>query len=112
MSELPSEFSRAGKLLHSILPFYFRAYHQQLGQESIYLHDAVTIAAAIYPELVETKEMAGDVETSGELTAGATIFDLREKPEWRPNMEVAVDIDVAAIQDCILRGLAQAGQLT
>jgi purine nucleosidase len=52
--------------------------------------------------------MAGDVETSGSLTVGATVFDRRRHPEWRPNMDVATSIDTTAAMDCILRGLAQA----
>lgn len=111
IDEMPGERTRAGFFLRRVVPFAFRAYHQ-LGQESIYLHDAVTLVAALHGELFETVEMAGDVETAGELTAGATIFDRRPKPQWRPNMEVAVGVDVAAVKDCILRGLTRAGQCT
>jgi len=106
MSELPDELTRAGSFLHKILRFFFRAHHQRLGQESIHLNDAVAMLAVLQPELFETREMAGDVECRGELTSGATIFDLRDKPEWRPNMEVATSIDAAAATDCLVRGLA------
>ena len=112
LDELPDESTRAGDFLRKILPFAFRAYHQQLGQESIHLHDAVAMVAAIHAELFTTTEMAGDVETTGELTAGATIFDRRSNAQWRPNMEVAVEVDVAAVKDCIMRGIIHAGQST
>jgi len=110
VDELPAESTRVGAFLHKIVPFAFRAYHQQLGQESIHLHDAVALAAAVHGELFQTTEMAGDVETSGQLTAGATIFDRRQKPDWRPNMEVAMEVDVAAIKDYLMRGLSRAAQ--
>lgn len=112
MSELPPESTRAGLFLRKILPFYFRSYHQRFGQESIQLHDTVALVAAIHPELFETEEMAGDVETRGELTAGATVFDRRPNREWRSNMAVATGIDVAATTDCIVRGLVEAGRCT
>jgi inosine-uridine nucleoside N-ribohydrolase len=48
------------------------------------------------------------VELSGELTRGATVFDRRRLREWRTNLAVATKVDVAAVQDCILRGLATA----
>jgi purine nucleosidase len=112
VDQLPGESSRAGKLLRKLTPFLFRAYRQHLGQESVYLHDAVTMAAALHPELFETEDMAGDVETVGELTKGATIFDRRPNALWRSNMAVAVHADVAAVKDCILRGALEAGRRT
>jgi purine nucleosidase len=60
--------------------------------------------------LFTTEEMAGEVETSGELTTGATVFDRRQIRMWRCNMEVATHIDVAAVKDCLIRGLHTAGQ--
>lgn len=110
LEELPDELTRAGCFLRRTLPFAFRAYHQQLGQESIHLQDAVAMTAALHPELFETRELAGDVETGGELTTGATIFDRRPNAEWRANMEVAIEVDAAAVRDCIVRGLQQAAE--
>lgn len=109
VEELPDDTTRAGALLHRVLPFAFRAFHQRLGQESIYLHDVVALLAAVQPELFETVEMPGDVETQGELTMGATVFDRRRNPQWRANMEVAVGINVPAVVDCLVRGLRYAG---
>jgi purine nucleosidase len=110
--QLPGESTRAGRLLRRLAPFLFRAYRQHLGQESIYLHDMVTLTAAVHPELFETEEMAGDVETIGELTKGATIFDRRPFSPWRSNLAVATEVDVVAVKDSILRGLAEAGRCT
>jgi purine nucleosidase len=110
VEELPNESTTAGAFLRKILPFSFRAHHQLLGQESIFLHDAISVVAAIHPELFETEEMAGDVEISGDLTTGATIFDQRRNRDWGFNMEVAMTADKAAIIDCILRGLSTAAQ--
>ena len=52
--------------------------------------------------------MHGDVETDGTLTHGATVFDRRQQPENRPNMDVAVDVNADAVADCILKTLAAA----
>ena len=112
VDQLPLESTRAGGLMRKIVPFLFRSYRRELGLEGIHLHDALGIIAAVQPELFETEELAGDVETSGELTRGATIFDRRTRRDWRNNMEVAVDVDESAIVDCILRGLKYAGQNT
>lgn len=109
---LPDENTRVGAIMRSIVPKYFQLCRQNLGQEVVYLHDAVALQYCLHPELFETQEMAGDVETSGELTRGATVFDRRERREWRTNMEVAIGVDAPAIVDCLARGLKFAGQET
>ena len=108
LDELPDASTQTGAFLRKILPFMFRAHHQHFGQEGIHLHDAITLISLTDPELFERTQMAGDVETSGELTLGATIFDQRARTQWRPNMDVATSIDTAAVVDCMLRGLKRA----
>ena len=108
VNELPSESTRTGKLLHKILPYLCRVYRQQLGMEVFHLHDVVALVALTNPELFETVEMYGDVECSGELTAGTTVFDRRITYRGPRNMDVATSIDAAAVKDCILRSLAAA----
>ena len=112
IDELPRASTRVGAFLRRVLPFIFRAYHQRLGQESVHLHDAVALACVLEPEAFEYVEMAGDVETRGELTLGATVFDRRPIPKWRPNMDVAVSVDSDRVVKCIGRALAAAGRAT
>ncbi len=112
LDQLPDESSRAGRFLRKLLPFLFRSHRQAFGLEGIQLPDAVALIAATHPELFEVEMTAGDVEISGELTRGATVFDRRRNPEWRRNMALATGLDVAAVTDCILRGLAAAGAAT
>ena len=108
LEKLPNGDSPCGGLLRKLLPGAFRAYRQQLGMEGIHLHDTVAIVAALRPELFTIERMHGDVETEGTLTYGATVFDRRRRPESQPNMDVAIDLDVTAVTDCIVRGLTQA----
>jgi purine nucleosidase len=112
LDRLPPETTRAGLFLRRILPFSFRAHHQRLGQESIQLHAAVALAAVLEPTLFEYSEMSGDVETRGELTLGATVFDRRHNPRWRPNMDVAVRADIEKVAACITAVLTAAGDAT
>ncbi len=105
LDQLPAETAPAGKFMRDILSFAFRTHRNVLGLEGVHLHDAVALVAALNPELFGTEELAGDVEVAGELAVGSTIFDRRSAPTWRPNMEVAVEVDAPAVMDCILRGL-------
>ena len=104
--QLPDESTRVGHFLRSILPPAFRNNRQQFGLEGIHVHDSVALKAVLHPELFTTQEMAGDVETMGELTLGATVFDRRRVPAWRHNMEVVVDMDAGKVIEQILRRVA------
>jgi inosine-uridine nucleoside N-ribohydrolase len=112
LEKLPADFSRAGRLVRAILPYLFRSHRQQLGLESIRLPDVVGLCAVLHPELFHTEELAGDVETGGEIATGTTIFDRRPNSPHRADIEVALEIDAAAVADCIVRGLADVGLQT
>ncbi len=70
----------------------------------------MALTAVTDPELFTTEEMAGDVETAGELTTGATVFDRRHVPAWRHHLDVAVDMREQAVTETIIRGLAGAAR--
>jgi purine nucleosidase len=111
LDQLPPDTTKGGAFLRKILPYAFKAYRQFLGREGIYLHAAVALVAATHPELFEAEEeVACDVETEGELTMGATIFDRRNVRQWRPNTDLVLGMDAAAVKDVILRGLARVGE--
>lgn len=109
-NQLPDESTKVGRFVRKLLPPAFRGYRQQFGLEGIHVHDAITLMAVIHPELFTTQEMAGDVETLGELTAGTTVFDRRRVPAWRHNMEVAVDMQADGVIEAIIRGLKAAAR--
>ncbi|MHC4176841.1 MAG: nucleoside hydrolase [Planctomycetota bacterium] len=104
-NQLPDESTKVGHFLRMLLPPAFRGYRQQFGLEGIHVHDVVALTAVCHPELFTAEEMAGDVETLGELTVGTTVFDRRRVPAWRHNMEVAVDMQADGVIEAIIRGL-------
>lgn len=110
LDQLPDESTPVGSLLRRILPYSFRAHRQLFGLEGSYLHDPVALMALLEPALFETERMAGDVEVQGEITMGATVFDHRPAPQWRPNIDVATSVDSAGVIAALLRGLKQAAQ--
>ncbi|GAA4427138.1 MULTISPECIES: nucleoside hydrolase [Bremerella] len=112
LENIPKGNSRVANLLNQILPYSFRSHRRHLAQEGICLNDAVALVALLQPELFETIPLACDVETQGDLTLGATVFDRRIVRTWTPNMEVASTVDVNSVKDCILRGIIQAARET
>lgn len=112
LEKLPADFTRAGKLLRATLPYLFRSHRQHLGLENVRLHDSVGLCAVLHPELFKTEDLTGDVETGGEIATGMTIFDRRPNASHHGGIEVALEVDAAAAADCLVRGLAQAGEHT
>jgi len=105
LEEIPCEETKVGDFLKQVLPYAFRAYRQQLGQESINLNDAVGLLSVLESKLFKFEDMAGQVETSGELTRGVTVFDRRIHREWRENMEVATSIEADMAKQCVVQQL-------
>ncbi|MDA1013092.1 MAG: nucleoside hydrolase [Planctomycetota bacterium] len=90
-------------LLRELLPFAFRAHHERLGQESLALQELAALTAVMHPRLFERKAMMIDVETSGELTRGMTVFDRRGIQQWQTNIDVLCDIDAQGVIDYLTR---------
>jgi purine nucleosidase len=106
--QLPDESTRVGALLRKILPAAFRGYRQRFGIEGIHVHDTIALMAVLHPELFSAQEMAGEVETMGEVTTGMTVFDRRRIPSRQYNMEVAMDLEKEKVIEKIIRGLNSA----
>jgi len=105
MDQIPDVSTATGRVLRAILPGAFRAFHQNRGIEGICAPELVAVAVALHPELIQTEPMAADIETSGELTYGATVLDRRQLSNAQPNIDVAVELDIEATIDCVLRSL-------
>ena len=105
---LPNDTTRTGAILHQLLPPAFRNYRQKLGLEGLVVPEAMGVVAALHPELITSERMFGEVEVAGELTHAATVFDRRHNCKSQPNIDVALEMDVAGALDCLTRTLQQA----
>ena len=97
---VPSEASRA---VESMLQYSLRAHRQHLGIEGIRLDACAALAAVVGPDLFESRPMSVDVETSGELTRGMTVFDRRGVNSWQSNIEVLTGIDYLGVADYFMQ---------
>jgi inosine-uridine nucleoside N-ribohydrolase len=61
----------------------------------------------VLPKALTTKSVSADVETRGELTTGALVVDTRPRPDHKPNVDLAVDVDVAVMRQYIVDTLSQ-----
>ncbi|MCA8997560.1 MAG: nucleoside hydrolase [Planctomycetaceae bacterium] len=101
------QYSRLGQFLVKTVPYLFRESRTQLGREGIVLPELVGLAAVSQPRLFDRGSMRIDIETSGELTTGMTVFDRRGTERWQSNIDVLVDADVVGIHDYVKRILRQ-----
>ncbi len=108
LERLPHEATPIGQCLHRMISSRFRAQRQELGLEGVRLHSVVALLALTEPEMFESVEKACRVETNGNLSTGATVFDEREIPDWRKNMDVVTAIDSEATAEQIMMRLAKA----
>ncbi|XP_072957079.1 probable uridine nucleosidase 2 isoform X1 [Typha angustifolia] len=70
--------SRFAKYLCKIIGVYFAYHHEAYATQGVYLHDPVTLLAAVNPSLLTYTEGVVRVQTSG-IMRGITIFDNTKK---------------------------------
>jgi purine nucleosidase len=75
------------------LRFYMEFHAHYDGFYGAFIHDALTVAAALDPSLIRTRPATVDVELAGTLTTGETVTDWRGVWKRPPNVDVAVDAD-------------------
>jgi len=102
---LPEDGSRANRFLRQIVPFGIRATSNLYGIEGFHLKDVLGISAFAIPGALSTRSFNVDVEVRGELTRGMSIIDARPQPGGKPNVELAVGVDVTGVRDYIDRVL-------
>lgn len=110
MEELPPKYSKAGAVMHTVLPHLFRTTRQYLAQETISLQAVMPILFLLEAILFETEEMGADVEVTGELTRGMLVFDRRAARVSHTTMEIATQIDLEAARDAFLNMLKFTGK--
>jgi inosine-uridine nucleoside N-ribohydrolase len=100
--------SRACRFLRKVVPHAIAPTASLYGVEGTYLQDVFGLLALTQPGAVSTRSVAADVETRGELTRGMSVIDARWGGVAKPNVELAVGVDAAAVRQYVQRTLAQA----
>ena len=105
IEQLPEESTSIGSFLRRVVPYLFRSYHQQLGLETVQIHDAIALLQLLEPELFDLEAWAGDVEVKGQLTRGMTVFEKRHGRNAPHNLEVARVVDASAARQAVIKYL-------
>jgi inosine-uridine nucleoside N-ribohydrolase len=93
-----SEFPRRDGFVRSICES-MSGFYRGRGVDGFYPHDALAVAVAVHPEIVQTKALAVEVETAGLLTRGMTVADMRPWCDKVPNADVALGVNAERFSD-------------
>lgn len=89
--------TKAGDIIADILDFMKRRH--EAGEESLIMHDALAMAAALSADCLEYEDYCVDVECEGTYTYGNTAVDLYHESGLEPNVSVAVKLDFEKFQN-------------
>jgi len=107
IQQIASIPSPTGQFLGKVLPLLLVPTAGLYGIEGAYLNDALAIAYLLRPKTFTLQPMAVDVEVTGELTRGMSVFDARWGSSSRPNVELATAVDIQAVRGCIQHLLSE-----
>jgi len=93
---------RVGRTVAELLDFYDRFHREVYGFDGSPIHDAVALAYAFRPDLLETRELNVEVDCESELCRGRTVVDLWRRSGREANAKVAVGIDSAAFVELLI----------
>ncbi len=101
--------NRASALFVQLMGHFCKTQKEIFGWNGGPLHDPVTIASLIDPELVITKPMNAQIDIRSEQSYGRTNCDFFNYRKLPPTADVAVDIDPARFWDIFEEGLRNYG---
>ncbi len=96
-----------GGVVAGFLEFFASTYERIYGFDAPPLHDPVSVAAVLEPDLLKTRPMRVDVECESLLTRGETVCDFYGVTKRQPNAEVGVELDRENFFDLLYRTLGK-----
>jgi purine nucleosidase len=87
------------RFVEDALRFYMEYHSRYDGFYGAFIHDALAVAAALDPALVQVEALSVQVELQGALTYGETVTDWRRHWDRAPNLDIALQADVETFFD-------------
>ena len=69
------------------------------------MHDALAVAHILKPDVITTRKMNVEIETTGEFTRGRTVADVYGISGRTANAEVAMGVDQPAFKEMIFSAI-------
>ncbi|MEY3019983.1 MAG: inosine-uridine preferring nucleoside hydrolase [Actinomycetota bacterium] len=104
--ELRALGTPVGALAADLMDFFWRFHRNLYAFDGVPIHDACAVAALLRPDLLETRRLRVDVETSSRHCDGRTVVDLWGVSGREPNVHVGTDMDTEGFLDLLFSSLA------
>ncbi|MCX8095357.1 MAG: nucleoside hydrolase [Caldisericia bacterium] len=85
---------KVSRVVGPLLKFFANANKEFFGFNGAPIHDALTVAYLVDESVLTLKDYYVDIETQGELTRGRTVVDTYGVLKKKPNVSVAVNLDI------------------
>ena len=108
------EFGKANWLsekIYSMCGIYAEHYRERMKNPGLAMHDSLTLAWLVNPDLVKAEDYYVTVDINGRYTYGMTVTDVDNVMKYTPNATVAMGVDrvpfIQLIKDAIANLAAQ-----
>jgi inosine-uridine nucleoside N-ribohydrolase len=101
IEKIESMGGNISKIVGSLLKFFYKTNRDTFGFRGAPLHDPITVAYTIDPEILKTKSLSVEVETIGVLTRGRIVADIYGITGKEPNVEVSSKLDLGRYKKLI-----------
>jgi len=97
--------NNVAKIVGELLVFFASTYKEMFDFDGAPVHDVLTVAYCVAPELFKMKEVNITVETKGEFTAGTTLVDLHGITGRKINAKFGLELDVEGFWRLMIEAL-------
>ncbi len=97
--------NRVANIVSELLVFFASTYKEMFDFDGAPVHDVLTVAYLVAPELFTMKDVNIAVETKGEFTAGTTLVDLHGVTGREVNAKFGVELDVDGFWKLMIEAL-------
>ena len=97
--------NNVAKIVGELLVFFASTYKEMFDFDGAPVHDVLTVAYCVAPELFKMKDVNITVETKGEFTAGTTLVDLHRVTGRKINAKFGLELDVEGFWKLIIEAL-------
>jgi len=105
IDEMASWKGRVSRVVAPLLRFFAQANRDIFGFAGAPLHDALAVAHLLRPEVIRTRRMNVEIETTGEFTRGRTVADMYGISGRAPNAEVALEVNLPLFREMLFAAI-------
>lgn len=105
IDEIKQIDNRVAQIVAELLVFFAATYKETFDFDGAPVHDVLTVAYCVAPDLFEMKEVNISIETKGEYTAGTTVVDLLGTTGRKANAKFGLKLDVEGFWQRMIEAL-------